>query len=167
MAHKIDMVGRKINRLTVISHVGSDSHRCATWSCLCDCGKTTIVSSRHLKSNGVQSCGCVRNEAKSTHGDRKSGDGRAKEYKSWTSMKQRCTNPKNIGYKNYGGRGITVCERWFNSYVNFITDMGRAPSQKHSIERNDNDGNYEPNNCRWATALEQVRNRRNTLKQSA
>ena len=164
MAKAIDLSGQKVNRLTVLNRVGTDSQRCAIWLCRCDCGKVVTVSSRHLKIGGVGSCGCIRNEAKSTHGERLSGNKRTKEYKTWTAIKQRCYNPKTIGYKNYGGRGIMVCDRWLNSYENFLADMGRAPSPKHTIERNNNDGNYERSNCRWATSKEQAQNRRTTKR---
>ncbi len=165
MAAKInDLTGKKVNRLTVLSRAGIDSQRCITWNCLCDCGKSVLVSGRHLKEGGTGSCGCIRNEAKSTHGQRKSGENRTKEYVAWTSMKQRCYNQNDIGYKNYGGRGITVCDRWLNSFENFFTDMGKAPSQNHSVDRKENNGNYEPSNCRWATAFEQNQNKRNTKK---
>ena len=169
MAKAVDLTGKKFRRLTVIFRVGSDCHRSPTWSCLCDCGNTTIVSSRHLvDKNGTGSCGCIRNEAKSTHGQRLSKNKRTKEYKTWTSIKQRCYNPKHIGYKNYGGRGIQVCDRWLNSFENFFADMGKAPSSKHSIDRfPNNDGNYEPSNCRWATAKEQNNNTRKTKLKSA
>jgi hypothetical protein len=85
----------------------------------------------------------------------------AKEYNSWLGMKQRCYNPNNRSYKHYGGRGIIVCERWLNSFRNFFEDMGFKPSEYHSLDRIDNDGNYELNNCRWATTFEQSHNSRN------
>jgi hypothetical protein len=93
------------------------------------------------------------------HGDAREGK-RTAEYNIWITMKQRCSNPKTNGYINYGGRGIIVCERWLNSFENFLKDMGRKPSGDHSIDRIDNDGNYEPNNCRWATQKEQYENSR-------
>lgn len=168
MAKAADLTGKKFQRLTVIFRTGTDSHRCATWSCLCDCGNNTIVSSRHLiMKNGTGSCGCIRNEAKTTHGQRLSKNNRTKEYKTWTSIKQRCYNPKTINFQNYGGRGITVCERWLNSFENFFADMGRATSPEHSIDRIDNDSNYEPSNCRWATRKEQNNNTRKTKLKSA
>ena len=95
-----------------------------------------------------------------THGENRRGK-RTPEYISWTNLVQRCTNPKNVSFNNYGGRGITVCERWLK-FENFLADMGRRPSAKHSLDRYpDNDGNYEPSNCRWATAKQQAHNSRN------
>ena len=95
-----------------------------------------------------------------THGDARKY-GRSKEYGEWTQIKNRCLNPSNPGYKNYGGRGISICDKWKNSYALFLEDVGRAPTGMHSIDRIDNDGNYEPGNVRWATKKEQILNRRN------
>jgi len=88
------------------------------------------------------------------------GDSGKPEHRAWKSMRGRCLNPRDKVFKHYGGRGITVCERWLNSYENFIADMGLKPSKKHSLHRIDNDGNYEPSNCKWATSLEQCENKR-------
>lgn len=133
--------------------------------CICDCGQRVVVSRDHLRSGHTKSCGCSLKEfvgaAKTTHGKSKTA-----EYFVWSNMVQRCTNPKKERYPRYGGRGIKVCERW-NVFVNFIADMGPRPSLQHSIDRIDNDGNYEPGNCRWATRKQQQSNNSRTRMVSA
>lgn len=127
----------------------------------CDCGTKRIVTFQNLKSGRSQSCGCVKG-AKVRHGDARKGN-IAPEYACWQSMIRRCTSPTRHGYADYGGRGISVCDRWM-TYENFLADVGRRPSSHHSLEREDNDGNYEPTNCRWATAKEQRANQRKRLR---
>lgn len=127
------------------------------WECVCDCGGTSYVDVGKLRIGNTKSCGCrkrnVLGESTTIHG----GHG-TRTYRIWKAMRTRCRNPKLRQYKDYGGRGITVCARW-DSYSNFLIDMGEVPEGR-SIDRIDVDGNYEPSNCRWATSLEQARNTR-------
>lgn len=127
------------------------------WVCLCECGSKVVVSLPHLTTGHTQSCGCRRAERNYRHGN--SGHRwKTGAYRSWDGMVQRCTNPNNSGYKNYGGRGIRVCGEWLD-FRNFLRDMGDRPKGM-SLDRINVDGNYEPNNCRWATQSEQNHNRR-------
>ncbi len=145
-----DISGNVYGLWTVISYHGKKK-----WLCRCACGTVRPVERKGITKGGSRSCGCTRPlPSAKTHGD--SG---SKEYQAWCGMKDRCYNVNTAQYKDWGGRGIVVCDRWVNSYPNFLSDMGRAPSKKHSIERNNVDGNYEPDNCRWATVFEQANKR--------
>ncbi len=156
-----DLSGQKFGRLFVekFSHVD----RCSYWDCRCDCGVSKKVSLANLTSGEVRSCGCLARERQSIAGkkSRKHGEAIAltSEYAIWKSMKARCSNRKLKSWKRYGAMGIKVCERWRSSFEDFLADMGRRPSSKHSIDRYPNPyGNYEPGNCRWATSIEQRHN---------
>lgn len=162
MSDVIDIVGRRFGRLVVIrkTNIRSQS-RHIKWSCICDCGNEISIISSSLKSGNTQSCGCLNIDnlkQRKTH-----SRSHIPEYHSWNSMKGRCLNLNNLAYHNYGGRGIKVCDRWLNSFENFYEDMGPKPSPKHSIDRVNNDGHYEPSNCKWATSQEQNNNRRDNI----
>ena len=149
--------GDKYHRLTIISRVPAKGN--TRWLCRCDCGNQVEVASRHLRSGRTKSCGCLNREqiaaVNKTH-----GMFGTKTYTTWASMIQRCTNPKAKQFEDWGGRGITVCERW-RSFENFLADMGEKP-EGMTLERIDVNGNYEPGNCKWATWQEQRLNRRDT-----
>lgn len=165
MAKAKDLVGEKYHRLTVVSRnydPRENNSREAYWNCLCDCGNTTVVRTASLSLGNTKSCGCLQREqtskASTTH-----GMSNTVEYHIWAGIISRCRNPSNNAYPRYGGRGITVCDRWLNSFENFYADMGPRPTPEHSIDRVNNDGNYEPGNCRWATDIEQANNKRNNI----
>lgn len=160
MGFLIDLTGKKYGRLTVINEVLKRSKdRAVFWECKCECGSIVKVTGNHLKSGHTKSCGCLYNpEMNTKHGYNRRGRVRP-EYTIWNSMKYRCNNPSYKEYYLYGGRGIKVCDRWL-LFENFIADMGDRPTKKHSIERRDVNGNYEPSNCFWATIEEQQNNKR-------
>ena len=127
------------------------------WLCECDCGRQTIVSVSSLLNGNTRSCGHLNGGNNLVHGCRRTGSS-TPEYRTWRAMRERCRNPNNKHFKNYGGRGIKVCKRW-DDFRNFLADMGPRP-ETYSIERIDNDGNYKPSNCKWIPLLDQSKNRR-------
>ena len=144
------MIGKKINRWTIKEFRGTNKHRQKQYLCECECGTERLIPKTILNRIPSNSCGCTMGIHKQ-HG--------TKTYHSWQSMIRRCVDPKHKGYKNYGGRGITVCDRWRNSFKYFLEDVGKRPDG-HTLDRIDVDGDYEPSNCRWADGTTQALNKR-------
>lgn len=163
-----DLTGQKFNRLSVLSRA-KNRKKIVFWLCICDCGKRKEISAQQLANNKTKSCGCYAKEVLRQSGRRvgnipkkvKHGLINSPEYNTWLNIKSRCHRKTATGYGLYGGRGIVVCAKWRNSFLSFYEDMGKRPSRKHSIERIDCNGNYEPSNCKWATTTEQSLNKRN------
>ena len=161
-----DLTGQRFTRLIAMGATSRRVSGSVVWSCICDCGREKEVTSLCLKTNKVKSCGCLNLESQlRTH--TKHGKCYTPTFAAWSDMKRRCYNLKSENFKNYGGRGITVCDRWRFSFENFLTDMGERPEMMKglrsyfSIDRIDNDGNYEPSNCQWGTREQQDMNKRN------
>ena len=156
-----DLTGKRFGAWTVLQRIENAKGGRTIWRCLCDCGTKRAVHAEHLHLGKSRSCGCVRPTGKDNpryrHGQSKRAGGL---YPTWRNIIQRCENPNNGGYADYGARGISVCGRWRADFQAFVADMGPRPSSRHTIERRSNDGNYEPDNYRWATRVEQGRNKR-------
>ena len=167
-----DLTGQKFGRLTALKPTEKRRNNCVVWLCKCECGNYCEKKGSDLVRGSTRSCGCLLKETSSQlpykyHGNRTHGMGHTRIYYIWSNMKDRCFRPACKNYKNYGGRGITVCPEWKNSFEAFYDHVSKLPhygEEGRSIDRINNDGNYEPNNVRWATRKEQRNNQRKTQK---
>lgn len=157
------LIGQRFAMLVIVKFVGSRKYQ-RLFECVCDCGAIRVVQLNHLRSGRSKSCGCTQKN----HGKHQNKPSFNRSiYDAWRNLFARCDDPEHKSYRRYGGRGIKICDRWRNGdgsksgYDCFLEDMGTKPSDLHSIDRINNDGNYEPSNCRWATAAMQVNNRAN------
>ncbi len=153
-----DLAGVRFGIILVLRREAYDGHGHIIWRVACDCGKEALFSGKRLRAGRTKSCGCMI--IKRIHGNSPSSRIHSPEYNAWITMIHRCRNPRYGSYSRYGLRGIAVCDKW-NNYAAFLSDMGPRPSSEYSLDRIDNNGNYEPSNCRWATRVQQCRNKRN------
>lgn len=154
-------VGGQFGRLTVVGMARRLRSGAAVFRCRCECGTEKPIKASHVIEGRTRSCGCVVTEMLEGRNTKHSLS-KHKDYELWCGIVKRCENAKSTSYPNYGGRGITICARWRQSFAHFLADMGPRPSSQHSIDRLDVNGNYEPGNCRWATRAQQAQNTRRT-----
>lgn len=152
--------GDRFGRWTVLSLSERRQNRCCVYNCRCDCGTEREVKSQSLKSGRSRSCGCLNLELLKKRSWEFGPTKRRREYNIWRGIRQRCLDPNNPSFENYGGRGIKICREWLESFETFCTDMGQAPSGRHSVGRIDNNGDYCKENCRWETFDQQCNNSR-------
>ena len=159
----VDLMGQRFGRLLIVGRGPNTKTGGAQWVCRCDCGETRVNGRANLVKGRARSCGCLRRETSRAVGlrSRTHGLSMSSEYRIWRMAIDRCSNPRSSNWKNYGARGIDVCQRWRDGFENFWADMGPRPSSRHSLDRIDVNGNYEPANCRWADWDTQGNNRRN------
>jgi len=162
-----EIQNQRFGRLVALERIKVPNANNAMWRCKCDCGNTTIAAAANI-GRTTFSCGCLAKESasnllKNNKHTQTHGSTGTPEYRAWQLLKRRCYNPNDHKYPLYGGRGIVVCPQWKNSFETFLGDMGKKPSPKHSIDRKDVNGDYGPENCRWATPKEQMRNTRRNI----
>ena len=166
MPQRIDLTGHKFGRLTVIKFAGKAKDRHSLWLCLCECGNKKVIHGRSIKSGLTQSCGCLNYDKLMERNIKHNGCG-TRVYTIWKNMKERCLNDNHPRFNDYGGRGIKISNEWINSFATFREwSLKNGYSVSLTLDRKNNNGDYEPANCRWATYKEQNNNRRNSVTQS-
>lgn len=162
------LIEKSFGKLTVVRYLHSDKHKRRTYECVCQCGRSTVTTGIALRSGKTKSCGCLLKEYYANGASATHKKSKTRLYRVWASMKDRCGNPRTPGYRNYGERGITVCNSWIESFENFYAwAMSNGYKDGLTLDREDNNGNYNPNNCRWVTHQVQCNNTRRTRRITA